>query len=117
MVAPRVATLRCGFEKGFQSLWAWLTVGMTEQFTGARGVYGGPRSPFLSPSWFMVHTVHRTTVPAPPLASPHDGVPAGGEWPFSSHGGSSAAFVGSTEDFSARPCPVRWPVQLGTLSA
>ena len=94
MAAPRVATLRYGFEKGFQWLWAWLTVGMTEQFTGAHGIYGGPRSPSLSSSWFMVYMVHRTTVLAPPLASPCGGVPAGGERPFSSHGGSSAAFLG-----------------------
>jgi len=91
-------------------------VGMTERFTGARGIYGGPRSPFLCSSWFMVHMVHRTTMPAPPLASPRGGAPAGGERPFSSHGGSSAAFLGSTEDFSARPYPARWPVRLGTLS-
>ena len=101
MAVPRVATLRCGFKKRFQSLWAWLTVGMTEQFAGARGVYGGPRSPFLSPSWFMVHTVHRTIVPALPLASPRGGASSGGERPFPSHSSSPAACIDSTEDFSS----------------
>jgi hypothetical protein len=72
-------------------------VSLTMQFTGVCGVYGGPRSPSLSPPWFMVHTVHRTAVPAPPLASSCGDAPAGGERPFSSHSGSSTALQGSTE--------------------
>ena len=50
LVMPRCAV---DLLKGSQSLWAWFTVGMTEQSTVARGVYGGPCSPpFFSP---LVH--------------------------------------------------------------
>ena len=70
----------------------------------------GPGWTVFTFSFLLVHGVHGALnyCPGPPLASPRGGAPAGGERPFSSHDGSSAAFLGSTENFSARPCRARW---------
>ena len=117
MAAPRDATLRCGFEKKrSQSLWAWFSVGMTEQSTVARGVYGEPCSPSLFSPWSTVHLVHEPLSRSLPLLFLRGGASTGGERPFPSHGVSSAACIGSTEDLSARPCPARWLVRFGTRS-
>ena len=97
-------------------LWAWLMVSVNQRFTGVRGVYGEPCSPSLFSPWSTVHLVHEPLPRSLPLLFLRGGASTGGERPFPSHGVSSAACIGSTEDLSARPCPARWLVRFGTRS-
>ena len=90
-------------------LWAWLMVSVNQRFTGVRGVYGGPCSPFLPSSWSMAHLVHELQfrlllllhreVARPPAAS-------GRFWPRRL---LSSVSLGSAKNFSARPCLAKWP--------